>query len=276
MQATALDYSELPKPTEVCTRCGTFAELSPFWGRRLCMACAERETRALRGGGVSVGGLLSGLGSFPLRVWLTGAALQCAAGIPSLVRTLAGDSSLRGLSYDIMLYSVASALITYVGVEAMFGRKASVRAAANAFVRRFGAWFGASFLGGLWVVGMSLLFVVPGVLKALSLALITPIILFEALVPAKEVLKTSARRMHGARLSAFVVYILFFGLQMLVAVLAGALVAASTTLGGHVFVACAELLSVALGSPATLVTTLLYVRLTPPDSAALTLADRAA
>jgi hypothetical protein len=59
------------------------------------------------------------------------------------------------------------------------------------FGQRAGAWFRATLLSGLWAAVFLMLLIVPGVLKSLSFALISPIVLFEPLAPVMEVLDKS-------------------------------------------------------------------------------------
>ena len=252
---------------EACTRCGTFDQLSTFWGKRLCAACVERQPGLFRAP-VGVRGLLTGVATLPARVWLVCAALHMTASLPSMLRTLVGAPPMRGLMFDLLCASIAAALATIVGVRAGLGEDASLGPAIRKFGGRAAPWFGTTFIAGLWVLAMSLLFVVPGIVKSLSLALTTPIVLFEPLRGHASVLDQSTERMRGARWSALVAYALFLCIEMALALLVDLAIGESSTLGARGVQAVTEMLGAGLASPTTLITVVLYLRLTPPATVA--------
>ena len=266
MEATAGDTPNQAAPDiEICPRCGSYAELSPFWGTPLCAACIERKAVTFREP-VSLRSLLSGIAALPLRVWVLCAGVHLVFDIPSLLRTLAGTDPMRGLSLDILLSSIAGALVTYVAVKAALGERVTVLAACGAFGRHAGPWFRATLLAGLLILALTLLLVVPGIVRSLSLALTTPIVLFEPPSSATEVLDRSTKRMRGARWTALLAYALFGGLAVVVAVVASVVAEEGTTLASRIVAAAGDALGVVLGSPTALITAVLYLRLTPPDA----------
>jgi hypothetical protein len=60
---------------EICTRCGSFADLAPFWGARLCAACIDRKASSFREP-ITLRSLISGTFALPLRVWLSAALVH--------------------------------------------------------------------------------------------------------------------------------------------------------------------------------------------------------
>jgi hypothetical protein len=268
IEAFSAERIDSPQPApEPCARCGSYGDLSSFWGKRLCAGCIERQPSLFRIP-VSVRGLLAGVASLPARVWLLCAALHMAAGLPSALRTLAQAPPMQGIALDMLALSIAAAVATLLGVQAGLGENVSLKVAFSTLGRRVGPWFTTSFMAGLWVLALSLLFVVPGIVKALSFALTTPIVLLESLQSSGRVLKQSTERMRGARWSALVVYALFFCLQMFVIMAAAMVVGESTTPAALGAQATAELIGGGLASPTALVTVVLYLRLTPPGTVA--------
>jgi hypothetical protein len=266
MEASAAEVlPENQAGVEICTRCGSFAELAPFWGTRLCPACIERKASSFRGP-TTVRGLLAGIAAFPLRLWVTAVLVHLVFDIPSLLRTLLGANTTSGLGLDILLSSIAASLVTYMGVQVGLGQPASPLSAVRVFGMRAGPWFRATLLSGVWVAALGILLVVPGVLKSLALALTAPIVLFEPTRPAMEVLDKSAERMRGVRLAAFLSYSLFGGMGLLVGVIAAVLGEESASFGARALAAAGDGLSVVLSAPTTLITAVLYLRRTPFDA----------
>lgn len=169
-----------PAPrTQTCSRCGNFGELHDYWGLHYCEACLarrlpiEREPWSLRS-------LLGGV-TFLLRAMgLKAAALITLFALPSAMFDLWELPLAVSLLYGGLVVIVAIAAIQRMAFAHVTGlTPVSLKAALGRARARWTALVGANIVQGLTVGLYTLLLVVPGVLKLLSYALVTPIVINE-------------------------------------------------------------------------------------------------
>jgi hypothetical protein len=123
--------------------------------------------------------------------------------IPSGLLTYALESaglSSNGRIYDatLGLMGVGASLALMVGVAE--GRRYSVLQALGEGFRAWPRLFGARFRSGLWILLFGLLLVIPGIIKAVSLALATEAAFRE---PTRDALENSSALTQGRRWEVF-------------------------------------------------------------------------
>jgi hypothetical protein len=191
-----------------CDRCGTFAPLTRKFGPPLCAACVERAIPPLVRDPADLQGLLRGvlalLGSVGWRAALVAVALEVpfvaleavARDLPFMVNQL----------YGFLVGTVAEGVALHLAWQATApGVSPSVGRAVRRVMSRYGSILGTRFLVSLQVVLYTLLLVVPGVLKALSLTLALPLAVTEE-VDAGTATSRSEALMSGHRGAAFLAY----------------------------------------------------------------------
>lgn len=111
-----------------------------------------------------------------------------------------------------------STIQIYLGVTA--GIKPAVKDAFGGFADLWSV-FKLSFLSGLFTFLWSLLFVIPGIIKAISYSMSTYILAENKGKPALECIKESKAMTNGHKWELFVLDLSFFGWALLVTITAG-------------------------------------------------------
>lgn len=103
------------------------------------------------------------------------------------------------------------------------GDQASLKEILYGFTNRYGRNIGALFLRGLYIWLWSLLFVIPGIVKAYSYRLVPYILADDAEVTQSEAFRMSRQLMRGNKWRAFVLDLSFIGWKILNVFTAGLL-----------------------------------------------------
>ena len=185
-----------------CPECGQAADL--YWhGRRvLCESCIEKNTHEAERGDISMGNLVKGaMALFRDVGWAVVALI--------LTYSFVSKAILHALAFDDNTYLAASfaqeiigliflAAAFDLGLTRLDGEIPSMRRSLEQGVRKFLPLFLAQILQGLIVIVHGLFLVIPGVVKALSYAVVTPLVV-SGEAGAISCLHESWRRMHGHR-----------------------------------------------------------------------------
>lgn len=192
--------------SEPCPRCGTYAELRWHGRRELCDDCIERVKHPIEKAPITAGAILSGTGQLLGAVGLRAALVTVAIQLPAAALILWSDAG----STLTVLYGLVSLFGTGVVIDLALqhlDREEKLRILAAARVA-LGSWLGlvvAGLVSGLVIFVFLLLLVVPGILKALSYAIVYPLIVAGD-AGGVDSLALSKERMKGHRAPAFVAF----------------------------------------------------------------------
>jgi hypothetical protein len=210
-----------PPPAETCPRCGTFAALERRLGRELCAECWGRVAEA----SVTAARVLSDVQRLAsrllLRSWFALAVIELPLTIGRALYTFGTGKSLPmqvdNLYFLVTLIAVGA--ILHASHQVLMGdARIDWQAARRAGWQRWGALVGVSWASGLLTLVFLLLLVVPGILRALSYALVTAIALHERW-DTSETLAQSTARTRGQRFPILVAAIATFALGFVPAIL---------------------------------------------------------
>lgn len=194
---------------QACERCGTFAPLSSKYGPALCAECIERTAHPIVQTPSGVGDLVRGVFQLARAIGLPGAVVVTLAGLPmSLIEfAVPGIPFVVSNLWGFIVGTAAEMVVLHLSWQAITSReqRASTGAALSAVGRRFGALLGTRFISNLVTLLFSLLLIVPGVMKAMSLAIAMPITLHEG-SDASSAMASSTARMRGHRMEAFLAF----------------------------------------------------------------------
>lgn len=193
--------------SEPCPRCGTYAELRWHGRRELCEDCIERVKHPIETTPVTAGEILSGttqlLGAVGLPALLVTVLIQ----LPAAALIASGDAG----TVLTALYGLVSIFGTGVVIDLALqhiDREKKIRIVAAARVA-LGSWLGliaAGLISGLIVMVFALLLIVPGILKALSYAIVYPLVVAGD-AGGVDSLALSKERMKGHRTQAFLAFL---------------------------------------------------------------------
>lgn len=116
---------------------------------------------------------------------------------------------------SLLGYAVMSAGIVHGTLEALRGRRASFGAMVRTTFAHLPSLIGAGFLAWLATVGGTILCLVPGVIAALTLCLIVPVVLEEGLGPIDAITR-SAELTRGHRVEIFLAFLAAYALAFVV------------------------------------------------------------
>lgn len=193
--------------SEPCPRCGTYVEKLRWHGRReLCESCVERVKHPIEKEPVTAGAILSGTGRLFGAVGLRAVLVTLAVQLPAAALILSGDSG----TVLLVLYGLVQLFGTGVVIDLALQHldreeKISLGGAARVAL---GSWLGliaAGLISGLIIFVFALLLVVPGIVKALSYAIVYPLVVAGD-AGGVDSLALSKERMHGHRTQAFIAY----------------------------------------------------------------------
>jgi hypothetical protein len=138
------------------------------------------------------------LGAFP-GILAVSVIFSIPSGLITYALETSGSSS-NGRLYEVTLglVGVGACMALMVGVAE--GRQCGVGKALGQGLRAWPRLFGARFRSGLWIILYSLLLIVPGVIKAVTLALATEAAFLE---PQKDSLASSTTLTTGRRWELF-------------------------------------------------------------------------
>lgn len=263
-----------------CARCGNFAPLSSKYGPALCATCIERSVDPVQKRAFDFAGLLSGTASLTRRIGPLGALLVVLAGAPITVLTHFVELPLAATNlYDVFVLMPVQMMIVYMAFQLVVLRaeRPSLSEAARRVASRYGALLAAAFVSGIVIVLFLLLLVVPGIVKALSLALVMPIALLEG-ADASSAMSKSTARMRGHRLALLAGYLVALVPLLLAVVVVACVAGASvflamdaqgvvpqTTRAQDVVSVIFELATPALMLPITLMQAVAYVKTASPS-----------
>jgi hypothetical protein len=210
---------------QICPRCGSFAVLRTQLGRSFCAECWARVIEP----GVSVGQVLGDVRRLSARLLLKSWLALILVHLPlilggALYRVNTGKAvpfQASSLYYFVTLFAVG-AIIDVSHQVLMADRSIDWSAAWRLSTRRWGAMLGAAWLSGILTFAFALLLVIPGIVRALSYFITTPIALHEG-GTASATIEQSRLRTYGHRWSilgaslalsamGFIPILLFLGL----------------------------------------------------------------
>lgn len=203
-------YGERSREEETCPRCGSYAELR--WHgrrRRLCAECIERVRHPLETAPATAGGVLSGVGQL---LAATGPRLALAASlvqIPLALLILLTDLPATALSLYSFITLVGTGAVIELALRVVDGEPTTLIAAYRLALRKWLGMIAAEIFAGLIILVFILLLVVPGLVRALSYAIVLPLII-DGEAHGVDALEMSRKRMKGHRLQALLAYLVTF------------------------------------------------------------------
>lgn len=186
-----------------CSRCGTFGcdDCLTLKNPPLCADCADRRDDVLgvRGDVFTFGSALRN--AFTL--WREAIGPMLLVGLPFALADGAATYFLEGTPVE-RLATVAINIVSLIATGARYrllhaaatGGEKTVRSAFRTGTDRFGAMFGANWRAGWIIFFFTLLLIVPGVLRALSYALVAALVVIQ---PDEDPLRRSRELTHGHR-----------------------------------------------------------------------------
>jgi len=204
--APQLDAPEAaPEPT-ACERCGNFADLDNYDAQQICDACIARLSELERDP-PTVGNLLSGSVWVLSRIGLLAALVVALADLPIVVIEVFFPESPTFLStvWGMTVSIVAQGTVFHLAQRAIRGEELSLPASMRTSLEAASRLVIINALAGFQIFFFLLLLIVPGVMRALSLVLILPIIVNEA-DGGKDAIARSLARMSGHRVTALLAY----------------------------------------------------------------------
>ncbi len=194
-----------------CERCGTYAPLSSKYGPSLCAECIERTAHPIVQTSASLGEVLTGVFQLLRVVGLPAVLLVTLAELPMSIFEFVVPDVPFALSnlWGFFVGTAAEMVVLHLAWQVIAKREqhVTVGAAVSVVGQRLGALLGTRFFSNLLTLLYSLLLVVPGVMKALSLTLAMPIALHEG-ADANAAMAASTTRMKGHRWTALFAYCL--------------------------------------------------------------------
>ncbi len=192
-----------------CDRCGAFEALSPSRDQQLCAPCIERLMHPIEQAPLELASLLEGVWQVFRNIWWMALLLVAAFEIPLLLLSYLTPASQFIDRFSWFITILADGAIIFLALQVIEGRTLSVKDALNQTVQRWGAVIWASILSNLVTLFMTLLLIVPGVLRALSYAVVLPIVLHDR-GRGTDALSRSAALMEGSRAHVFLAWLILF------------------------------------------------------------------
>jgi len=211
-----------PPADTTCPRCGSFAALHRWGSRSLCAECIERVRHPVESTPLTAGHLIVGVLQLLGPIAPKALVAVLLVELPLVALTLVGDPT--GLIANLygLAALVGTGAVIHLALCAAEGEQGTVRQALRSALRRWIGMLGAAIVSGLIVFFFTLLLVVPGILRALSYALVMPLIV-SGEASGVDALEMSRRRMAGHRAQALLAYcvvwiapVLLFGTYWLV------------------------------------------------------------
>lgn len=193
--------AELASPfTEACERCGTFAPLTRSFETALCAECVRKSVHEIARTPLDFGHVVKGVGQILLRVGLPAALIGTGLELPhAITAQLVDVPTALDLAWSTLTSLVADLVAIHLAWQVVRGRRSiDVRAAFAAAGEAFPRVFVTRLVAGFQIILMSLLLIVPGVWRALTLFVATPVSMMENKGSA-DALSRSARLMQGHR-----------------------------------------------------------------------------
>lgn len=187
-----------------CDRCGTFAELVDYDGHQICEDCIGRLSEIERTP-PTVGNVLSGSLWVLSRIAVPAAVVVVLADLPvALLDTFMPEVPLVSSIWNATITVLAQGAVFHLAHRAIRGDDLDVMTALRRSVDSAGNLIITNFLAGLQILFFTLLLIIPGIVRSLSLLLVIPIVLHEG-HKTNDALKASTERMKGHRVTALVV-----------------------------------------------------------------------
>ncbi len=204
---------------ETCPRCGTFATLS-WHGRRrkLCDDCIERARHPIERSPAKTGEILRGVGTLLRQDGLRLAATAALIQLPIAILTLVADLPPIARAFYAFATLLGTGAAIEVALQRIDGGELSIVSAYRLAVRKWIGMIAANLFAGLIIMFLMVLLVVPGILRALSYAIVLPLII-DGEAHGVDALSLSRERMKGHRLAVLPVYLVTLLPWIIVAVL---------------------------------------------------------
>lgn len=187
-----------------CDRCGTFAELVDYDGHQICEDCIGRLSEIERTP-PTVGNVLSGSLWVLGQIALPAAVIVVLADLPvALIDTFIPELPFVSTAWNATVTVLAQGAVFHLAHRAIRGDELDPMTALRRSVDSAGNLIITNFLAGLQIFFFTLLLIVPGVVRSLSLLLVIPVVLHEG-EKTSDALRASTERMNGHRLTALVV-----------------------------------------------------------------------
>jgi len=195
---------------ETCPRCGSYAALR-WHGRRrqLCDECIERVRHPLESAPATGGAVLAGVGQL---LAATGPRLAFAAAliqVPLAALILLTDLPATALSLYAFVSLLGTGAVIDLALRVIDDERAAVGAAYRVALQKWLGMIAAEIFAGLIILAFALLLLVPGIVRALSYAIVLPLIV-DGEAHGVDALETSRKRMRGHRLQALLAYAVAF------------------------------------------------------------------
>ena len=255
-----------------CPRCEKHADL--FWhGRReLCQACIDAVRTPLETEPITFGSLVRGTLDLVKRVGVHALAITLLFQLPLTAITVTSEAGTAIAVAWAFVALIAMGMIIDVALQHVTDGRVSM---GGAIRRALGVYIGllfAALVSQILVLAFALLLVVPGIMRALSYAIVFPLIL-DGDATSTDALGVSKERMKGHRWPALFAFLavyalpaIWFGVNLDVA-LAGLAPDAPLPEDLAVQSAIYTLVDAILAIPVTLLGVVLHLKLRMPTPA---------
>lgn len=188
-----------------CPRCSARAEL--FWhGRReLCQACIDALRTPLETDPITFGSLVRGVVGLAKRVGISAVLITVAFQLPLVALTLWSEVGPAVGTVWVFVALLGNGMVIDLALQHVTDERTSVTAALRTAGRAYIGLLFAAFVSSLVVGVFMLLLVVPGILRALSYAIVLPLII-DGDASSTDALTLSKERMKGHRWPAFLAF----------------------------------------------------------------------
>ncbi len=196
----------LPAETGRCPRCGKRRPLMWHGRRELCAQCIDRVKHPIETSPANSGEILRGTGRLLRDVGVPCALVAVAFQLPLAALTVWSEAGATIGLFWAPVSLVATGVIIDFALSHVDDRPLRIGPSLGVALR---AWVGllfAAIISELMVAIFTLLLVVPGILRALSYAIVFPLII-DGDARSTDALAVSQARMKGHRGAAFLAYL---------------------------------------------------------------------
>lgn len=209
------DGAAAPERTP-CQRCGDFAELIDYDGHRICEDCIARLSEIERTP-PTVANLVSGSAWVMSRIGLFAAGVVLVADLPiAILEQLVPElPPIISTAWGATISILAQGVVFHMAQRAIRGEPVELSRSAKRAMDSAFDLVGSNFVAGIQILLYGLLFVIPGIVRGLSLALVLPIAVHEGRGGVVDVLRASTERMKGHRITALGAYAVWGSLWLI-------------------------------------------------------------
>ncbi len=212
--------ANIPDASLACARCGTFLQdlqTAERGGQVLCLPCFKRTAHAVERDEFTFARVVANTAQLSGQVFLPAVLTVVLCGLPwallvgtgvFLPESMLWKELLFSMQYQLVVGTLEGAVILFLCRQKLAGQQPDFLDAFASARRSYWRLIWPSALETLQVALLSMMCVVPGVVRQISLLLVAPVVLFEG-KKGNAALKRSSQLMSGHRWLGFAVFMLF-------------------------------------------------------------------